>query len=104
MKHSRLRTEQEVCNHSSNKNAKNRTEREDRSSTQNGTNGMEQNGMEQNENGTIKKKQEWKDWAEGPHSRMEQNDFKKSGTCPALVIRLQNATYVILLKMLYLQN
>ena len=64
-------------NRSLTKNAKNGTERDDRSSTQNGT--------ERNVNGTIEKKErERKDLAEGPHSRTEQNDFKKVGTCPAL--------------------
>ena len=42
-----LRTEQEGCNHSSTKNAKNGMEREDCSSTQNGT---EQDGTEQEGN------------------------------------------------------
>ena len=70
-----LRTEQEGCNHSSTKNAKNGTEREDRSSTQNGT----------ERNWTIQKKeQEWNDLAEGPRSRTEWKDFKKVRTCPAL--------------------
>ena len=45
-----LRTEREGWNRSLNKNAKNGTEREGRSSTQNGT--------ERNENGTIKKRNE----------------------------------------------
>ena len=66
-----IRTEQEGCNRSSTKNAKNGTEREDRSSTQNGT---ERDGTERERN----------DLAEGPRSRTERNDFKKVGTCPAL--------------------
>ena len=38
-----------------------------------------QNGTERNENGTIKKEErEWNDLAEGPRSRTERNDFKKS--------------------------
>ena len=46
----------------------------------------ERNGTERNENGTIKKKeQERNDQAEAPRSRTERNDFKKVGTCPALV-------------------
>ena len=52
-------------------------EREDRSATQNGT--------ERNDNGTIKKERERNNLAEGPRSRTKRNDFKKVGTCPALV-------------------
>ena len=49
-------------------------------------NGMERNGMEQNENGTIQKEEcERNNLAEGPRSRMEWNNFKKVGTCPALL-------------------
>ena len=61
-----LRTIQEGWNRSLNKNAKNRTERDDHSSTQNGT------------------ERERNDFDEGPRSRTEQKDFKKIGTCPAL--------------------
>ena len=32
-----------------------------------------------------KKERELKDIAEGPHSRTEQNNFKKVGTCLALL-------------------
>ena len=50
----------------------------------------ERNGTERNENGTIKKEErEQNDLAEGPRSRTERNDFKKVGTCPALVKTLQ---------------
>ena len=68
------------------KNTKNGTERDDHSETKNRTerDGTEQDGIER----------EWNDWkkgtrtersAEGPRSRTVQNDFKKVGTCPALV-------------------
>ena len=40
---------------------------------------MEGNGTEQNKNGTIgKKERERNDLAEGPCSRTERNEFKKS--------------------------
>ena len=50
-------------------------EREDRSATQNGT--------ERNENGTIKKERERNNLAEGPRSRTERNDLKKSRNVPS---------------------
>ena len=75
--------EREGWNGSLNKNAKNRTEREDRISTQNG---MEQDGTKRND--TRKKEGERNDLAEGPHSRTEWNNFKKGGTCPALYTRI----------------
>ena len=51
---------------------------------------MERFVKEQNENGTIEKKErEWNYLAEGPRSRTERNDFKKVGTCPALIARHQ---------------
>ena len=59
------------------RNAKNGTERGDRFSTQNGT---ERNGTR-----TERFKKKRNDLAEGPCSRTERNDFKKVGTCPALV-------------------
>ena len=44
--------------------------------------GMERDGT----NGSIKKEErERNDLAEGPRSRTELNDFKKVGTCPALI-------------------
>ena len=46
-----------------------------------GRNGTGQNGTEQYK----KKDRERNDLAEGPRSRAERNDFKKVGTCPALV-------------------
>ena len=56
----------------------------------------ERNGTERNENGTIKKKKRKRnDSIEGPRSRTERNDFKKVGTCPALLITLK-ITCVIL--------
>ena len=61
------------------KNAKNEKEWNDRSSTQNGTG---QNGKRTEQ--SKKKEPERKDLDEGPRSRMEQNDFKKVGTCPSL--------------------
>ena len=67
-------------NRSLNKNAKNGTEREGRSSTQNGT---ERDGTERERN-EKKKERERNDQAEAPRSRTERNDFKKVGTCPAL--------------------
>ena len=36
----------------------------------------------------LKKERERNDIAEGPRSRTERNDFKKVGTCPALVLLL----------------
>ena len=33
-----------------------------------------------------KEEREQKDLAEGPHSRTERKDFKKVGTCPALIV------------------
>ena len=33
-----------------------------------------------------KKERERNDLAEGPRSRTERNDFKKFGTCPALIV------------------
>ena len=64
--------------------AKNRTERDDRSSTQNGTE-LDRSENKWNINETIEEKeQEQNDLAEGPYSRMKWNDFKKVETCPAL--------------------
>ena len=57
-------------------------ERGDRFSTQNGT---ERDGTERERNDLKKKERERNDLAEGPRSRTERNDFKKVGTCPALI-------------------
>ena len=54
---------------------------EDRSSTQNGT---EWDGTEREKN-NKKEERERNDLAEGPRSRTERNNFKKVGTCPALL-------------------
>ena len=73
----------------STKNTKNRIERDGPFLTKNTKNGterhvvlwlkMEGNGTEQNKNGTIgKKERERNDLAEGPCSRTERNEFKKS--------------------------
>ena len=77
-----MRTEQEGCNQSSTKNTKNGKEQEDNSSTQNET---EWDGTEREQN-DKKEEQEWNNLAEGPCSRTERNDFKKVGTCPALLV------------------
>ena len=50
-------------------------ELEDRSATQNGT--------ERNDNGIIKKERERNNLAEGPRSRTERNDLKKSRNVPS---------------------
>ena len=64
---------------------KNRTERDNHSSTQNGTE-RDRTEHEWNINETIEEKeQELNVLAEGPYSRMKRNDFKKVGMCPALV-------------------
>ena len=55
----------------------------DRSSTKNAVNGTDQDDRSYTQNGT---KIEWNDLAEGPLSGMEWNDFKKVGTCSALVM------------------
>ena len=57
----------------------NGTEWEDRSSTQNG---MGRNATEQEQN-NKKEERERNDLAEGPRSRTEQNDFKKSQSMPS---------------------
>ena len=54
---------------------------EDRSSTQNGT---EWDGTEREKN-NKKEERERNDLADGPRSRTERNNFKKVGTCPALL-------------------
>jgi len=46
---------------------------------------MGRNGTRTERNGTGTER-ERNDLAEGPRSRTERNDFKKVGTCPALVI------------------
>ena len=52
---------------------------------------MERNGTEQNENGTIKKEErERNDLAEGPRSRTEQSDFKKSRNVPSPTLDISN--------------
>ena len=61
----------ETFKRSLNKNAKNGTEREDRSSTQNWT---ERDGIERND--TRKMERERNDLADGPSSRTERNDLK----------------------------
>ena len=49
-----------------------------------------------------KKERERNDLAEGPRSRAERNDFKKVGTCPALVS--WDTLYLIQYMKEYIQN
>ena len=55
-------------------------------------NGMERDGTEQERN-DKKEERERNDLAEGPRSRMERNDFKKVGTCPALLLTRTQSRY-----------
>ena len=57
------------------RNAKNGTEQGDHFSTKNRT-----------ERNRTRAERERNDLAEGPRSRTERNDFKKVGTCPALIL------------------
>ena len=45
----------------------------------------EGDGTKQEQN-YIKEEREQNNLAEGPHSRTERKDFKKVGTCPALIV------------------
>ena len=53
-------------------------------------NGMERDGTEQEQNGKKKEERERNDLAEGPHSRTEQSDFKKSRNVPSPTLDISN--------------
>ena len=79
----RLRMERDGWNRSSNK------ERQERNGTGRPFFYFERNGTERERNDLKKTEQEQNNLAEGPRSRLERNDFKKVGTCPALVQCIQ---------------
>ena len=68
-------------------------ERQERNGTERPFFYSERNGTERERNDKKKEEQERNDLAEGPRSRTERNDFKKVGTCPALMKYRQQLIY-----------
>ena len=64
---------------------------------------MERDERERERN-DKKEERERNDLAEGPRSRTERNDFKKVGTCPALILGTQTPPFINLISILHVHD